>query len=196
MKKLIIAVAIAMAFTFTAFRAFNGTWKNDPTLSQITFTISHLGIADVSGTFNDFQATLTSAKPDFSDASVELTAKIASIDTRIDQRDNHLKSADFFDAEKYPVLTFKSSAIKSVGKNRYKLSGDLTLHGITKPLTLDLLYKGTQINPMNKKQTAGFKVSGAIKRSDFGIGEKFPAPMLSDEVKIQADGEFLENQEN
>lgn len=196
MKKLIIAVAIAMAFTFTAFRAFNGTWKNDPTLSQITFTVSHLGIADVSGTFNDFQATLTSAKPDFSDASVELTAKIASIDTRIDQRDNHLKSADFFDAEKYPVLTFKSSAIKSVGKNRYKLSGDLTLHGITKPLTLDLLYKGTQINPMNKKQTAGFKVSGAIKRSDFGIGEKFPAPMLSDEVKIQADGEFLENQEN
>lgn len=189
MKKLFFIAAAFVALT--AFTLIDTTWKNDPPHSQLGFTISHLGIADVSGTFNDFTVTVNATKADFSDASFDLTAKIASIDTRVEQRNGHLKSADFFDAEKYPTLTFKSTAIKNAGKNRYKLTGDLTLHGITKPVTLDLLYRGTTENPMNKKQTTGFQVSGIIKRSDFAIGGKFPAPMLSDEVRIKADGEFL-----
>ena len=189
MKKLFFIAAAFVALT--AFTLIDTTWKNDPPHSQLGFTISHLGIADVSGTFNDFTVTVNATKADFSDASFDLTAKIASIDTRVEQRNGHLKSADFFDAEKYPTLTFKSTAIKNAGKNRYKLTGELTLHGITKPVTLDLLYRGTTENPMNKKQTTGFQVSGIIKRSDFAIGGKFPAPMLSDEVRIKADGEFL-----
>ncbi|HEY1114058.1 MAG TPA: YceI family protein [Chitinophagaceae bacterium] len=191
MKKLLF---IATAFTaLTAFTTLGGTWTNDDPHSQLGFTVSHLGIADVSGTFNDFDVTVKSAKPDFSDASFELTARTASIDTRVDARDNHLKSADFLEVEKYPALTFKSTGIKKAGKNQYKLSGNLTLHGVAKPVTLDLQYKGTVENPMSKKQTAGFQISGTIKRSDFGVGPNFPAPMISDEVRIKADGEFIQN---
>jgi polyisoprenoid-binding protein YceI len=190
MKKLFF---IATAFiALTAFTLINPTWKNDPPHSQLGFTVNHLGIADVSGTFNDFTVTVNASKADFSDASFDLTAKVASIDTRVEQRDGHLKSADFFDAEKYPTLTFKSTSIKSAGKNKYKLTGNLVLHGITRQVTLDLLYRGTAENPMSKKQTAGFQISGNINCNDFGIGTKFPSPMLSEQVQIRADGEFIQ----
>jgi polyisoprenoid-binding protein YceI len=189
MKKLAIILSFFILTAFTV--SVNNTWTSDAPHSQLGFTVTHLGIADVSGTFNDFQATITSTKPDFSDASFELTAKIASIDTRVDARDNHLKSADFFDAEKYPTLYFKSSSLKKVSKNTYQLKGNLTLHGITKPVVLDLKYKGTVQNPMSKKQTAGFQVNGVINRADFNVGNNFPAPMISNEVRIKADGEFV-----
>jgi polyisoprenoid-binding protein YceI len=177
MKKLSVAIAafvVLSGFTYVA-----TTWKSDAPHSQLGFTVTHLGIADVSGTFNDFEVDVTSSEPDFSDAQFSLTAKIASIDTRVEMRDNHLKSPDFFDAAKYPTLTFKSNKIKPAGKKKYKLTGDLTLHGITKTVTMDLVYKGTVENPMSKKQTAGFQVKGVIKRSDFGVGPNFPAPMIS-----------------
>lgn len=190
MKKLI--VVLSAFFFLSAFTVMNSVWKNDDPHSQLGFTVKHLGIADISGTFNDFDVTVNSSKPDFSDAAFELTAKVASIDTRVDARNNHLKSADFFDAEKYPTMTFKSTSLKKAGKNKYKLSGDLTLHGITKPVTMDLEYKGTVENPMSKKQTAGFQVTGVIKRSDFNLGNGFPAPMISNEVHIKADGEFFQ----
>ncbi|MBO9572963.1 MAG: YceI family protein [Chitinophagaceae bacterium] len=88
-------------------------------------------------------------------------------------------------------MTFRSTSIKKTGKNKYKLSGDLTLTGITKPVSMDLWYRGTIENPMSKTPTAGFQLTGVIKRSEFNFGSKFPAPMLSDEVTIKADGEFL-----
>jgi polyisoprenoid-binding protein YceI len=131
-------------------------------------------------------------KPDFSDASFELTAKTASIDTRVEARNNHLKSADFFDVAKYETLSFKSTGLVRVEDNKYKLNGNLVLHGISKPVTLDLLYKGTVQNPMTKKATSGFQITGTIKRSDFHIGDNFPAAMISDEVRIKADGEFIQ----
>jgi polyisoprenoid-binding protein YceI len=162
--------------------------------SQLGFTVTHLGINDISGTFNDIDVTVQSTKPDFSDASFELTAKAASLDTRVEPRNKHLKSADFFDVEKYPTVSFKSTGLKPAGKNQYKLIGDLTMHGVTKPVTMDLLYKGTVENPMSKKATSAFQISGIVKRSDFGVGEKFPAQIISDEVRIKADGEFGQNE--
>ena len=191
MKKLTIIFSAFLLLT--AFTTLNNIiWKSDDPHSQLGFTVTHLGIADVSGTFNDFDVTVASSKPDFSDAVFELTAKIASIDTRVEARNNHLKSADFFDAEKYPTLNFKSTAITKLNGNKYKLTGNLTLHGITRQVTMDLLYKGTVENPMSKKQTAGFQVTGVIKRSDFNVGNGFPAPMISDQVTIKADGEFAQ----
>ena len=190
MKK--TAIVLSAFLVLTAFTTAVTTWQNDDPHSQLGFTVTHLGIADVSGTFNDIDVNVTSSNTNFSDAQFELTAKTASIDTRVEMRDNHLKSPDFFDAAKYPTITFKSTSIKNVGKNKYKLSGDVTLHGVTKPATMDLVYKGTVENPMSKKQTAGFQVTGVIKRSDFAVGEKFPAPMVSDEVTIKADGEFVQ----
>lgn len=187
------AFLIIFAFiSLSAFTAINSVWTNDDAHSQLGFTVTHLGISDISGTFDDFDVNITSTKPDFSDAQVELTANTASINTRVADRDNHLKSPDFFDVEKYPTLTFKSTGVKKAGKNTYKLSGNLTMNGVTKPVTMDMVYKGSVENPMNKKQTAGFQVSGTIKRSDFNLGSGFPAPMISDEVRIKADGEFIQ----
>lgn len=190
MKKL--SIVIAVFITLTAFSYATYTWTNDDAHSQVQFTVTHLGIADVTGTFNDFDAKITSSKKDFSDAAFEFTAKVASIDTRVEARDNHLKSADFFDAAQYATIDFKSKKVKAAGKNKYKVTGDLTIHGVTKTVTLDLLHRGSTINPMNKKETVGFQVTGTIKRSDFNLGNGFPPPMISDEVRIKADGEFAQ----
>lgn len=192
MKKLLFIAIVLMGFT--AIKNIDGTWKSDPPHSQLAFTVTHLGLIDVSGTFNDFEVTVKSEKPDFSDASFELSAKIASIDTRVDARNNHLKSPDFFDAQTYPTLTFKSTSLKKAGKEKFKLTGDLTMHGVTKQVIMDLFYKGTTENPMSKKQTAGFQLTGIIKRTDFGVGNQFPSAMVSDEVRIKADGEFIQNE--
>lgn len=191
MKKIFFIITAFIALT--AFTTINNPWTNDDPHSQLGFTVTHLGIADVSGTFNDFDVTVKSSRSDFSDASFELTARTASIDTRVEARNNHLKSPDFFDVEKYPTLDFKSTSIKKAGKNKYKLTGNLSLHGITNQVTMDLLYRGTTVNAMSKKQTAGFQLTGKIKRSDFNVGPGFPAPMISDEVRIKADGEFIQN---
>lgn len=187
-----VALILTAFITLTAFTTILSNWENDDPHSQLGFTVTHLGISDVSGTFNDVDVTVQSSKPDFSDASFELTAQTASIDTRVEARDKHLKSADFFDAAKYPTLNFKSTSIKPAGKNKYKLTGNLSLHGVTKPVTMALLYTGTVENPMSKKQTAGFQVTGTIKRSDFNVGPGFPAPIISNEVRIKADGEFIQ----
>jgi len=185
-KYLLIAVTV---FSLSAF-TINSAWKNDPAHSQLGFTVSHLGINDISGFFKDFTVSVNSSKADFSDAVFTLSGKTASIDTRVEARDNHLKSADFFDVEKFPELSFKSTSIKKAGKG-YKLNGNLTLHGITKPVMMNLIYKGKTINPMSKKETVAFQISGSVKRSDFEIGAKFPDAMVSEIVRIKADGEFV-----
>ena len=189
MKKIVTLLAAAL-FMQTAVFA-QSTWNVDKAHSHVTFTITHLAVSDVDGTFKDFDATIVAAKPDFSDAKFSFTAKTASVNTENDKRDGHLKSADFFDAEKYPTISFTSTGIKSAGTNKYKLSGNLTLHGVTKPIVLDVVYRGTITNPMTKGPDAGFKITGTIKRSDFGFGSKYGAPMLSDEVELNAGGEFL-----
>lgn len=167
------------------------TWTADPYHSRLGFTVTHLGIADVPGHFDQYDVNITANKADFSDAVVTLTVQTASINTRVEPRDNHLKSADFFDVAKYPTMTFKSTSIKKAGKDTYKLTGNLTLHGITKPVTVEMTYRGTTANPnANGAPVAGIQIKGTIKRSDFGVGNGFPPPMISDEVIIKADGEF------
>lgn len=188
------ALILTAFITLGAFTTGLTTWGNDDPHSQIGFTVTHLGISDVSGTFNDFDVTVKSSKADFSDASFELTAKTASIDTRVEARNNHLKSADFFDVEKFPELIFKSSSLEKQGKDKYTISGLLTMNGITKPVTMNLAYRGVTENPMSKATTAGFQLEGVIKRSDFNVGPGFPASMISDEVRIKADGEFTQKQ--
>lgn len=188
MKKTILVALVAL-FSQVSVQA-QAVWKSDKAHSKLTFSVVHLGISDVEGLFRDFDATITASKADFSDGVFELTANVKSIDTEIEMRDNHLRSADFFDAEKFEKITFKSSSIKPAGKNKYTLSGNLTMHGVTKPVSMNLLYRGTIVHPMNKSNVAGFQLTGTLKRSDFNIGPNFKAPMISDEVEIKADGEF------
>ena len=167
------------------------TWTVDNAHAKLAFSTVHLGISDVSGSFGEFDATIVAAEEDFSDAVFELTVDVASIDTKVKMRDDHLRSADFFDVEKYPEMTYKSTSIKKAGKDRYTLTGDLTLHGVTKPVTMDLWYRGTIENEQSGAITSGFQVTGTIKRSDFNVGTGFPFGMISDEVTIKADGEFI-----
>lgn len=180
-----------MATILSASLFAQNNWKADPAHSKITFTTVHLGIADVAGWFEKFEVQIVSNKKDFSDAEFHLMVDVASINTAIEMRDDHLKSEDFFHADKFPEMIFKSKSIKSNGKNKYKLTGELSLHGVTKTVTMDLWYRGTIENPQSGATTAGFQLTGTLKRSDFNIGPNFPAAMISDEVQIKADGEFI-----
>ncbi len=182
------ALLLLTAMSFGAFA--QTTWKNDKMHSKLTFTVTHLAVSDVDGLFKNFDATITSSKPDFSDAVFELSADVASINTDVEMRDNDLKGENWFDAQKYPKITFKSTSITKNGTNKYVLKGNLTMHGVTKPVTMDLVHRGTITNPMSKKQDAGFKLTGTLKRTDFSIGSKTPSAIVSDEVEVKADGEF------
>ena len=185
----IVAIS-ALLFSFSA--KDNATWSLDKAHAKLGFTVTHLMISDVEGWFKSFDAKITSSKDDFSDAVVEMTADIKSINTDNEQRDTHLKSPDFFDAAKYPTLTFKSKTFKKVSDKNYKVTGDLTMHGVTKAIELDVMCRvGT--NPMSKKETAGFKITGMLKRSDFGIGSTMTSVMVGDEISIVANAEFVKN---
>jgi polyisoprenoid-binding protein YceI len=167
------------------------TWTLDKSHSKLGFAITHLMISNVEGSFKNFDAKITSSKDDFTDAVIELTADVNSINTENEQRDTHLKAPDYFDAAKYSTLSFKSKSLKKVADKKYKLSGDLTLHGVTKPVVLDVVSNGTAVHPYTKKTIGGFKVTGVIKRTDFGIAAETPAAMLSDEVTLTANTEFV-----
>lgn len=166
------------------------TWEADKAHSRLAFSTVHMGIADISGSFKDFDVKIIAEKADFSDAVFELSVDVASINTNVEMRDNHLRSGDFFDVEKYPKMTYTSTGIKKTGKDRYELTGNLTMHGVTKPVKMNLWYRGTVENEQSKSSTAGFQLTGVLKRSDFGIGSGFPYSAISDEVTIKADGEF------
>lgn len=167
-------------------------WKVDDLHSKVTFSTIHNTISEVVGTFNSFDTTIVASEKDFSDAIVELTVDVASVDTNMGKRDEHLRSSDFFHTEKYPAMTFKSTSIEEVSKeNSYKLTGDLTIRGTTKAVTMDLWYRGTIGNPPNRYIIAGFQVTGTINRSDFNIGTEVSKSLISDEIFIKANGEFI-----
>ncbi|MBS1611199.1 MAG: YceI family protein [Bacteroidetes bacterium] len=189
MKKLVVMLTVLVAASTT----FAQTWSLDKSHAKLGFSVTHLLVSDVEGSFKNFDVKVTSAKDDFSDAAITLTADVASINTDNEQRDGHLKSGDFFDVSKFPTLTFKSSSLKKVADKKYKLSGDLTLHGVTKPVTLDVTLNGTAVHPYNKKTVAGFKITGTIKRSDFGIGESTPGAVVSDEVTLTSNVEITKD---
>jgi polyisoprenoid-binding protein YceI len=190
MKRLIVFIAV-ISFSSTLF-AQTTTWKDDPMHSKLTFTVTHQGFSSIFGLFQKFEATATSSKPDFSDAVFTLTADVASINTEVKMRDDDLRSANFFDATKYPNMTFNStSIINTTGmKDRFKITGDLTMHGVTKTVTMDVWFRGTKEDPMSKKTKSGFQLKGVVNRTDFNVGPPDPFDISTD-VMITADGEFI-----
>jgi polyisoprenoid-binding protein YceI len=184
MKKthsLLLALLLASVSAFA-----QTTWTVDKAHSKVGFTVKHMGVSEVDGDFNDFDGSVVSKADDFNGAEVTFTAKTASIDTDNDRRDGHLKSPDFFEAEKYPEITFKGTLVKDGGK--YKLKGDFTMHGVTKKVDFDVTYGGTM--DTGKGQKAGFKLTGKIDRKDYGLtwANKTPGGELvvSDTVEIVA----------
>ena len=187
--RLFAAVVAMMLVQF----GFGQTWSLDKAHARLGFTVTHLMVSDVEGGFKSFDIKVTSSKDDFSDAQIELTADVNSVSTDNDKRDEHIKSPAFFDATKFGTLTFKSTSFKKIGDKKYKLAGDLTMHGVTKPVELDVTLNGTTIHPYSKKTVAGFKITGVFKRSDFGIGTATPTSIVSDEVTLSSNIEIIKD---
>jgi len=164
MKKILIML-IALA-TIGKVNAQN--WTIDNTHSQVMFTVSHLVISEITGDFKKFSGNINATKPDFSDANIEFNIDVNSINTDNEMRDNHLKGDDFFNAEKFPTMTFKGKGMKKVSGNKYKLTGQLTIRNVTKTVTLDVVYAGTVKDPWGNTK-AGFKIKGMINRFDYNL---------------------------
>jgi len=192
MKK-ISFMLVALAIVLLSFvKLQSSTWALDAIHSNLRFSVTSLQISEIEGTFKMTESTITAQKEDFSDAVVLMTADANTIDTENSERDTHLKSADFFDTAKFPTITFKSTRFEKTSDNKYKVTGALTMHGITREIVLVAEAKyGT--HPMSKKTLAGFKVTGTIKRSDFGIAPSMPAAMLNDEVAIVANAQYAKD---
>lgn len=172
----------------TSVVAFAQTYNVDKAHAKVGFTVTHLGFNEVDGSFKKFDAKVTSSKADFSDAVFEFSADVKSVSTDNDMRDGHLQKPDMFDSEKFATLTFKSTGISKVTDNTFKLTGDLTMKGVTKSVTLDMKVTGATTDRSGKK-VAGFKVTGTVNRADFGVGGK-GSMMISEAVELRAVGEF------
>jgi polyisoprenoid-binding protein YceI len=166
-----------------------GTWAVDPKHSTVEFQVKHMGIANVKGKFNEFAGTLEIGD-DLATAKASGTVKVASVDTNEEQRDAHLRSADFFDAETHPELSFAATAIEPVDEETFRIAGDLTLHGITRPITLEAVVQGTDVDPWGNDRV-GLEVVGQLKRSDYDM--KFNQALgsgnmlVGDKVKLVLD---------
>ncbi len=162
MKKLNGTIALLL-MTSSVFAQTN--WAVDKAHSKVGFNVTHMVVAEVEGKFNDFDGKVVSTSEDFNGADVEFTAKAASIDTDNERRDGHLKTDEFFNAEKFPEIKFKGKLVKE--NNKYVLKGDFTMRDVTKPVTFDVTYGGT-VNT-GKGLKAGFKIAGNVKRFDYGL---------------------------
>lgn len=162
-------------------------WVIDPLHSEVQFKVKHLMVSTVTGSFAQYEGTVEMAGDDFEDAQIQFSADIDSISTGNEQRDGHLKSGEFFDAEQFPKLTFESTGMSKTGDDTYNLRGNLTLHGVTKPVTLKAEYGGQMVDFYGQTK-AGFEVTGTIKRKEFGLVwdgvTEAGGVVLSDDVRL------------
>ena len=171
----------------------SSVWVLDPTHSEVQFKAKHLVISTVTGYFRSFNGKAVVENEDFTDADIEFTIDAASIDTNQEQRDEHLRSADFFDAEKYPQIKFKSTSFKKVDNDEYTLTGDLTIKDITKPITLKVEYGGTATDFYGNLK-AGFEVVGKVSRKEYGLLwngiTETGSIVVGDEIKLVLNVQF------
>lgn len=172
MKKLTY-IFFAIIFSITV-AASQTNWKIDPVHSNVEFTVTHLIISEVTGRFTEFEGMLTQTKDDFTGSSIDATIIVKSISTDNERRDKHLLTPDFFNSEKFPTITFKSTSVKSGGKNKLNIVGNLTINGITKPVTLESTFKGEAKDSYGNTRV-GFKASTSINRFDYDV--KWNAPL-------------------
>ena len=171
-------------------------WVIDPAHSEIHFKVKHLVISNVTGAFDKFNATVYSTGDDFTDARIDFTADVNSINTNQPDRDNHLKSVDFFDAANYPELLFKSKSLRKKGNNDFILTGDLTIRGITKQVDLDGEFGGIVKDPYGNTK-AGFELNGKINRKEFGLHwnaiTEAGGVVVADEIKLMMNVELAKS---
>ncbi len=169
-----------------------GTWTIDPSHSEVGFTVRHLMVSKVRGRFTTFEGAIVVGADELA-SSVTASIDVSSINTSDENRDNHLRGADFFEAETYPTMTYRSTSVVAKGGG-YVVEGELTLHGVTKPVTLDLDFEGVGADPWGGTR-AGFSASGEINRKDFGVDISMPLDgggvVVGDKIKINLEIEAI-----
>lgn len=169
-------------------------WAVDTTHSSIDFSIRHMVIAKVKGTFHTYEAKINADPEDLTTADIEFSVDLASVDSRNEDRDNHLRSADFFDVEKFPKMVFKSTKIVKKGDGEYDVTGDLTIHGVTHQETFSATYEGSGKDPWGNER-AGFSAQGSIKRADYGLtwnaALETGGVLVGDQVQVSLEIEAL-----
>lgn len=168
--------------------AFAGGYRLEKTHADLLFSVDHAGFTQKHGQFRDFDATLQFDAEHVADSKVSVTVKTASIDTGLEQRDGDLKGPQFLDVAKYPEMTFVSTKVTPGAGGALVIEGELTLHGTTRPVTLEARLNKAAPNPFSKKPTVGFSATGALKRSDFGITTF--VPIIGDTITLAIDAEF------
>ncbi|MEQ1586556.1 MAG: YceI family protein [Cyclobacteriaceae bacterium] len=182
MKKLNALVAFLLVAGVASAQT---TWKIDKGHTNIQFNVTHMVVAEVNGSFKDFDGSVVSKSDDFNGAEVEFTVKTASVNTANENRDNHLKSDDFFNAEKFPDIKFKGTIVKTGGK--YQLKGDFTMRDVTKPVVFDITYGGSIDTGRGIK--AGFKFTGKVNRLEYGL--KWSNKLASGELAVADEVEIV-----
>jgi polyisoprenoid-binding protein YceI len=176
-------LALALALLAAPALAAPVAYEIDGRHTQVLFTYSHFGLSNITGRFGDIDGTLAYDAADPGKSSVKVTIPIASVSMGVPKLDEHLKSPDFFDAAQFPDATFASTAVTVAGEGQWKVAGNLTLHGVTRPVVLDATTNFVGPHPMNKAPVAGFDATTTIKRSEFGVDRMIPG--VPDEVRIR-----------
>lgn len=174
--------------------AETSTWSIDPAHSQAVFTVRHMAISNVKGQFQKTTGTVTLDEADVTKSTVEASIDVNSLDTRVDQRDAHLKSPEFFDAAKYPTITFKSTKVEKAGEGKLKVTGNLTMKGTTKPVVLDVEGPSPAVKDMQGSSRRGLTATTTINRFDFGLEwNKLveAGPVVGKEIKIEIEAELV-----
>jgi polyisoprenoid-binding protein YceI len=171
-----------------------GTWAVDPDHSGVHFKVRHIGLSNVRGRFNRYDATLTVGKT-LADIRVEATIEMSSVDTNQPDRDAHLLGTDFFSAEQHPAMTFRSSGVRAAGEGEYQLDGELSLNGVTRPVTLDVEFHGVETYPLDGSTRAGFSATTTVSRDDFGVDFNMPLGMdrfaLGKKIAVELELQFV-----
>jgi len=184
-------IALASALALAAPAAFAATYTLDPGHTQVVFSWNHFGYSNPTAQFGKIDGTLEFDAANPTKSSVKVTIPLASVNSNVDKLNEHLGSPDFFDAAKFPDAVFKSTKVeKGASESELKVTGDLTLHGVTKPVVLDVTINKVGEHPMRKAPAAGFDATTTLKRTEFGIGKY--APMVSDDIRIHITSEAID----
>lgn len=187
--KTFAAALILAAASVGAAHAAPVSYALDPAHVSVAFIANHLGYSNMIGRFNTVNGSVDYDKDAVENSKLKVVIDTASIDTNHAKRDEHLRSPDFFNAKEFPQMTFTSTKIEKTGEKAGKLTGDLTLLGVTKPVVLDVVFNKDAANPMSKKDTLGFSARGKIKRTDFGM--KYGTPNIGDEIDLLVEAEAV-----
>ncbi|WP_010250902.1 YceI family protein [Myroides injenensis] len=186
-------IALLFVATLISVATFGQTkWNVDNMHSFVNFSVKHLGISFVDGRFDKYEGTFDGTADDITKGTFNFTVDINSINTGVEMRDNHLKTDDFFNAEKYPSMKFESTSIKKTGKDQYKLTGNLTIRDITKPVTFDLTYGGLLKDDGQGNSKLGFQATTTINRFDFDVNYDPSGQAIAKDVKVSVNLEFTQ----